>query len=44
MAKVDHRLGSKREATPKTPWSEVRKRVDRGAVDLFRRFETLRRR
>jgi hypothetical protein len=42
MAKVDHRLGSKREATPKTSWWEVRRLVDRGAADLFARFESLR--
>lgn len=42
MAKVDHRLGNKREVTTKTPWSQVRKLVDRGAADLFSRYETLR--
>ena len=42
MAKVDHRLGRKYEVTAKTPWSDVRKRVNRGAVDLFSRFATLR--
>jgi hypothetical protein len=42
MAKVDHRLGRKREATAKTPWSEVRERMTRGAADLLNRYETLR--
>lgn len=42
MANVDHRLGNKREVTPKTPWSEIRKQVNQGAARLISRYETLR--
>ncbi|MES2476796.1 MAG: DUF3313 domain-containing protein [Verrucomicrobiota bacterium] len=42
MANVDHRLGKKRDATPKTAWSEIRKQTNEGAARLIGRYEALR--
>jgi len=42
LANVDHRLGSKREATATTTWASVRSAVSQGAAKLDSRFKTLR--
>lgn len=42
MANVDHRLGSKREATAATTWAAVRSGVKQGAVRLHDRFKAIR--
>ena len=42
LANVDHRIGSKREASPTTSWASVRSAVNQGAARLRERFVTLR--
>ncbi len=41
-ALVDHRLGSKREATASTTWAAVRSAANQGAARLWKRFTTAR--
>jgi hypothetical protein len=41
-ALVDHRLGSKREATASTSWAAVRSAANQGAARLWKRFATAR--
>lgn len=41
-AMVDHRLGSKREATASTSWAAVRSAANQGAARLWKRFATAR--
>lgn len=42
VALVDHRLGSKREATATTSWASVRSGVNQGVVRLRERFKAVR--
>ncbi|MES2921051.1 MAG: DUF3313 domain-containing protein [Verrucomicrobiota bacterium] len=42
VANIDHRLGTKREATATTSWASVRSAVDQGVARLNSRFKTLR--
>ena len=42
VALVDHRLGSKREATEATSWAAVRSGVNQGVVRLRERFKAVR--
>ena len=41
-ALVDHRLGSKREASASTTWASVRSAANQGAARLWKRFEAAR--
>jgi hypothetical protein len=41
-AMVDHRLGSKREATASTSWASVRSAANQGAARLWKRFAAAR--
>lgn len=41
-ALVDHRLGSKREATASTSWASVRSAANQGAARLWKRFSAAR--
>lgn len=40
-ALIDHRLGSKREATPATTWASVRSATNQGAIRLWQRFSAV---
>lgn len=40
-ALIDHRLGSKREATATTTWASVRSATNQGAIRLWQRFSTV---
>ena len=42
VALIDHRLGSKREATAATTWAAVRSGVNQGVVRLRERFKAVR--
>lgn len=42
LANVDHRLGTKREASATTSWASVRSAVNQGVARLNGRFKTLR--